>query len=145
MNSDVFSEGLHDLGRTHLATHKVDTGDAPPVKLPFYKQTPEMRRKTKEMTDEMLKTNQIEESNSNWHSPVVLVRKANSDEYRFAVDYRKLNKMSKQQDYPIPRLSDIFDAVGEAKAQHFTSLDLGKAFWQVPLDEESKEKCAFIT
>ena len=144
-NSDIFAEGLHDLGRTHLVTHKVHTGDSPPVKLPFYKQTPQMRRKTKELTDEMLKTNQIKETNSNWHSPVVLVRKANTDEYRFAVDYRKLNKISKPQDYPIPRLADIFDAIGEANAQYFTSLDLGKAFWQVPLDEESKEKCSFIT
>ena len=82
---------------------------------------------------------------SNWHSPVVLVKKANSDEYRFAVDYRKLNKISNSQAYPIPRLSDIFDAIGEANAHYFTSLDLGKAFWQVPLSEESKSRAAFIT
>ena len=56
-----------------------------------------------------------------------------------------LNKSSKPQSYPIPRLSDVFDAIGEANAQYFTLLDLGKAFWQVPLSEESKEKTAFIT
>ena len=144
-NNDLFSSGLHDLGKTNLQTHIIDTGDAPPVKMPFYKQTPEMRRETKRQTDDMLEHGIIKESNSNWHSPVVLVKKANSNEYRFAVDYRKLNKISRPQAYPIPRLSDIFDAIGEANAQFFTSLDLGKAFWQVPLSEDSKSKAAFIT
>ena len=144
-NSDIFSEGLHDLGRTHLVSHHIETKDAPPVKLPPYKQNPEMRRITHQYVEEYKRNNLIKESNSNWHSPVVLVKKANSDEYRFAVDYRKLNKISKSQAYPIPRLSDIFDAIGEANAHFFTSLDLGKAFWQVPLSEESKERAAFIT
>ena len=144
-NSDIFSEGLHDLGKTHLATHHIDTGDAQPVKLPPYKQTPEMRRVTQKHVEDLKRNDMIRESNSNWHSPVVLVKKANSDEYRFAVDYRKLNKVSKSQAYPIPRLSDIFDAIGEANAHYFSSLDLGKAFWQVPLSEESKERAAFIT
>ena len=85
-NDDLFSEGLHDLGRTTLQTHVIDTGDAPPVKMPFYKQTPEMRRETQKQTQDMLKNDLIKESNSNWHSAVVLVKKANSDEYRFAVD-----------------------------------------------------------
>ena len=103
-----------------------------------------MRRETKRQTDDMLKHGIIKESNSNWHSPVVLVKKANSNECRFAVDYRRLNKISKPQAYPIPRLSDIFDAIGEANAQFFTSLDLGKVFWQVPLSDDSKSKAAFI-
>ena len=144
-NVDIFSEGLHDLGKTHLATHHIDTGDAPPVKLPPYKQTPEMRRITQQYVEDFKRNDVIRESNSNWHSPVVLVKKANSDEYRFAVDYRKLNKISKSQAYPIPRLTDIFDAIGEANAHYFSSLDLGTAFWQVPLSEESKERAAFIT
>ena len=144
-NSDIFSEGLHDLGRTHLITHTINTGDAPPVKIPHYKQTPEMRRITQEHVEKLKENNLVHESNSSWHSPVVLVKKANSDEYRFAVDYRKLNKVSKAQSYPIPRLSDIFDAIGEANAHYFSSLDLGKALWQVPLSEESKARAAFIT
>ena len=118
-NNGIFSEGLHDLGKTHLVQHHVDTGDAPPVKLPPYKQTPNMRRITHEYVEDYKRNGLIKESNSNWHSPVVLVKKANSDEYRFAVDYRKLNKISKSQAYPIPRLSDIFDAIGEANAHFF--------------------------
>ncbi|KAL1279880.1 hypothetical protein QQF64_014480 [Cirrhinus molitorella] len=33
-NASVFSKGDNDLGRTHLALHKIDTGSAQPVKLP---------------------------------------------------------------------------------------------------------------
>ena len=86
-NNDVFAEGLKDLGRTHLQRHEIHTGDAPPVKLPFYPQPPVKRREITRQTDEMLKHGIIQESNSSWHSPVVLINKASSDEYRFAVDY----------------------------------------------------------
>ena len=44
----------------------------------------------------------------------------------------------------MPCLSDIFDAIGETNAQNFTSLDLGKAFWQVPLSEEKKARAASL-
>ena len=64
----------------------------------------------------MLKNKFVKECNSNSHPVVVLVKKANTNEYRFAVDYRKLNKISKQQAYPIPRLSD---ATGEANIFYF--------------------------
>ena len=43
-NKDVFTTGLHNLGRTHVQTHTIDTGDAPPVRLPHYRQNPEIRR-----------------------------------------------------------------------------------------------------
>lgn len=88
----IFSEGLHDLGKIHLMTNHTDTLDAPPVKLPPNKQTSEMRRVTQQYVEDFKRNDVIKESNSSWHSPVVLVKKANSDEYRFAVDNRKFTK-----------------------------------------------------
>ena len=143
-NKDVFTTGLHNLGRTGVTKHDIDTGDALPVKSAFYKQSPNLRRETERQVKEMLKHNIIEPGNSAWHSPVVLIKKPNN-EYRFAVDYRKLNKVTKPQSFPLPRLSDMFDAIGESNAKFFTSADIGKAFWQVPLTERAKEKSAFIT
>ena len=70
-NSDIFSEGLHDLGRTHLISHTINTGDAPPVKIPHYKQTPEMSRKTQEHVEKLKENNLVHESNSSWHNPIV--------------------------------------------------------------------------
>ena len=143
-NKDIFTTGLHNLGRTWLQTHDIDTGNSPSVRSAFYKQSPEMRRETERQVKEMLKHNIIEPSNSPWYSPVVLIKKSNN-EYRFAVDYRKLNKITKPQSFPLPRLSDMFDAIGESNAKFFTSADISKAFWQVPLTERAKEHSAFIT
>ena len=143
-NKDVFTTGLHNLGKTHLLSHHIDTGDSPPVRTPHYKQTPAMRRETEMQIKEMLAHKIIEPSNSAWHSPVVLIRKPNN-EWRFAVDYRKLNKVTKPQSFPLPRLSDMLDAIGEANAKFFTTADISKAYWQIPLDEVSKERSAFIT
>ena len=110
--------------------------------------TTDKRRVLDSMLSEMKDNGILKESNSEWYSPVVLVRKSDTDntgEYRFAVDYRKLNKVTKPIAYPLPRLSNMLDAIGEAHPQFFTTLDLGKAFWQVPLSESSKEKAAIIT
>ena len=142
----MFSRGSYDIGQTHLQEHKIEIQEnSTPVRMPFYKQNLQMRRETEKIMKVLLEKGVVKESNSDWHSPVVLVRKAGSNEFRFAVDNRKLNKITKPQTYPILRLSNIFDAIGEANAQYFTSLDMGKAFWQVPLEENSKKLAAFIT
>jgi hypothetical protein len=47
--------------------------------------------------------------------PGVLVKKKNG-EFRFAIDYRKLNAVTQPITYPLPRLDDVFDAIGQANA-----------------------------
>ena len=86
----------------------------------------------------------VEPSTSMWQSPVVMVKKKSGD-LRFAVDYRKLNQVTKQISFPLPRLENIFDKLGQANASRFSTLDLASGFWQVPLDPETKEKTSFVT
>ena len=45
----------------------------------------------------------IEESNSEWSSPIVLVKKTNG-ELRMCIDYRGLNKATVRDEYPLPRI-----------------------------------------
>ena len=47
--------------------------------------------------------------------------------------------------FPLPRLDDCFDALGESGAKVFSLIDLASGFLQLPMDENSKEKTAFIT
>ena len=43
--------------------------------------------------------------------------------------------------YPIPRIDESPPTLGDAK--FFTTLDLGSAFWQVPLRKKDREKTRF--
>lgn len=144
-NKDVFSTSLKDLGKTDLYHHSVETepGEGP-VRMPFYRQAPHLKAETQKLVNEMLEDGIVEPSNSIWHSPVVLVKKKDNS-YRFAVDYRKLNKITKPIAHPLPRLESVFDAIGEAKAQFFTTLDLASGFWQIPMCQSTKHRAAFIT
>lgn len=92
----------------------------------------------------MLQNNIIEPFNSDWYLAVVLVPKRNG-EFRFAMDYRKLNKVTKPASFPLTRLEDVVDAIGEANAKISSVLDLVGGFWQIPTDPLTKRKVAFIT
>lgn len=65
-----------------------------------------------------------------------MVKKKNG-QLRFAVDYRKLNAVTKQHTFPLPRLEDVFDTIGISKANIFSTLDLASGFWQIPMDPET--------
>ena len=62
---------------------------------------------------------------------------------QFCVDYRKVNYMSCFDAYPMPRVEELLDRLGTAC--FFSTLDLTKEYWQIPLSPESKEKMAFFS
>lgn len=97
-----------------------------PVRLPFYRTSPLASREIDRQLQEMLDNDIIQPSNSEWHSPVVLVKKTST--YRFACDYRALNKITIPMSFPLPHIESVFDAIGEAKATYFTNLDLMSGF-----------------
>ena len=144
-NKDLFSPSLQNLGKTDLYKHIIETEPGKgPVRLPFYRQPPHIRAEIDRQVNEMLEQGIVEPSNSIWHSPVVLVKKKDGS-YRFAVDYRQLNKITQPIAHPLPRLESVFDAIGASNAQFFTSIDLASSYWQIPMDPSTKFKSAFIT
>lgn len=72
---------------------------------------------------------------------MVLVKKKD-DTYRFCVDYRKLNAVTKKDVYPLPVIDDLFSYLRGAR--YFSTLDLYSGYWQVGVKENSKEKTAFV-
>ena len=138
--SDLFSRGQHDLGRTDVIQHQINTGDATPLRQPPRRMPLARRREAQQAVEEMHKAGVIEPSSSPWASPVVLVRKKDGTT-RFCVDYRKLNHVTKKDSYPLPRIDDTLEAL--AGARWFSSLDLKSGYWQVQLHPDDKEKTAF--
>ena len=49
------------------------------------------------------------------------------DTTHLCVDYRRLNAMTQVDAYPMPRIDDILDQVGQARC--ITTLGLAKGYW----------------
>ena len=141
---DVFATADDQLGRCDIFPHTIDTGNAKPITQRFYRQTPLIRDETNRQIKSMLEKNIIKPSNTIWTSPVVLVKKANGS-YRFAIDYRQLNKVTKPLNFPLPRIDDLLDSVGQSGATLFTPLDLRSGYHQIALDPATAHKTGFIT
>ena len=90
----------------------------------------------------MLQQGIVQPSTSPWSSPVVMVKKRDGT-WRFCIDYRKLNAVTHQDAYPLPRIDETLDSL--AGSTYFTTLDLAAGYWQVGIEECDKEKTAFST
>lgn len=127
----------------HATEHAIVTpADAVPIRAQPYRTGPFKRQIIADKINKMLKLKIIEPSHSAWASPVVIVPKKNG-KARFCVDDRRLNNITKKDAYPLPRMEDCLDSLGDAKV--FTSLDCTAGYWQVPLRPADREKTAFTT
>ena len=90
----------------------------------------------------MLEQGVIKSSSSPWASPIVLVKKKDG-KYRFCVDYRKLNQVTKKDAHPLPRIDDLLNALHGSK--YFSTLDLRSGNWEISVDPQDQEKTAFVT
>ena len=88
-------------------------------------------------------------STSEWGSPVVMVKKDTFDEqgkpvttYRMCIDYRRINKISKGDAFPIPNLEMTLNKLENAR--FISTIDLSKAYFQIPLAPQSRHILAFL-
>ena len=138
---DIFSKNEEDIGHTSLVEHTIDTGDARPVRVPPRRLGPEQRKAADELIKGLLDRKLIEPSQSPWAAPIVMVRKKDGS-FRLCLDYRvTVNRVSKVDGYPIPRIDSSLDCLANAK--FFCSTDLSSGYWQIPMSEKDKEKTAF--
>ncbi|CAM5122719.1 unnamed protein product [Natator depressus] len=129
-------------GLTERAYHSIDTGNAHPIKVQPYRVSPQAKTAIEREIQDMLQMGVIHPSGSAWASPVVLAPKPDG-EIHFCVDYRKLNAVTRPDNYPVPCTDELLEKLG--RAQFISTLDLTKGYWQVPLDESAKERSAFTT
>ena len=97
---------MEKLGTTHLHFHRIETGGI------------------------------IKKSNTDWHYPIILVKKKTGNQYRMAIDFRQLNSFDEPIHFPLQSFESIIDALSESEAKYFSCLDLGHRFYQIPLHKE---------
>ena len=138
----VVSTGDKDVGECSSTPIRIKLYDETPIYQRVRRFSPPITEAIEEQCKELYDLDIIEPSISPWSSPVVPVRKPDGS-LRLCVDYRKLNKVTIPDRFPMPNLSDsIFSLHG---IMYFTSLDLVRGYYQLPLAEESKDLTAFST
>ena len=140
---DIFARQDSELGELgkEFSFELKTLSDSPiyckPRRVPHF-----LRTEIQEQVRKMKANNIIRPSNSPWASPVLLVKKPNGS-YRFACDYRTLNKNCESDAYPIGELTAAQNTLLGAK--YFSTLDLRCGYHQVPMTAEASRKSAFIT
>jgi len=113
-HKNTFAKSSDDLGFCSLVEHDIDTGDAKPIRQPPRRPSLASGKAEDDLIDNMLRAGVIELSESPWASPVCLVKKPDGT-YRFCVDYRRVNAMSKQDAFPMPDIREALDSLRDMK------------------------------
>jgi len=140
-HATTFAKDSADLGFCDVLQHDIDTGDAHPIKQSPCRPPLAAASAEDEILNEMLSTGVIEPSNSPWASPVCLVKKKEW-KYRYCVDYRSVNTVSKKDASSVPDIHNALDHLRGGK--YFAMFDLFSGYWQLGLTERAKESLAQI-
>ncbi|EYB93770.1 hypothetical protein Y032_0179g741 [Ancylostoma ceylanicum] len=139
---DLFGVFDQELTQTSLVEHDIETGSAQPIRQKARPVPLGTRIELRKILEDLVKRDIIEPSQSNWSSPIVLVRKKDGT-LRLCVDYRKLNKVSHIDGYPLPTIDTILQNLSGKR--YFSTLDLASGYWQIKLPNDAKATSAFVT
>lgn len=135
----LFAKMGDKIGQATLVEHHIIT-DSTPIKQRYYRVNPLVQKHINEELQKMLDNGIVEPSTSPWSSPILLIKKKDGA-FRFVVDFRQVNKVTKKDAYPLPYVDTILDRL--RNAHYISSLDIRLAYWQIPVAASSREKTAF--
>ena len=144
---DIFKSPDGRLGRTNLVKHRIDMGNAVPIKQhPRRLPISQIEAVDKEL-DKMEADGIIEASDNPWSSPLVIVTKKNGD-LRVGVDYRAVNEVMRTvllplSAVPLPKIQECLDSLSGSK--YFCTMDLAQGYYQVAMHPDDKCKTAFTS
>jgi hypothetical protein len=137
-------EELNNFKATNVVEYEIPVGDTPPIRRPPYRTPYALRDEMKTQVKKMLQQGVIRESDSPWSAPTILVPKKSLDgkpKYRFCVDFRALNAVTKFNPYPLPPMDEAASTLFGSK--YFSVLDCFSSFLQVSIKEKHRERTAF--
>ena len=138
-----FPEVFSNLpGKTDLCKLRIETGDSAPIALRPYRPPDRLKDDVREEVDKLVRLGVAEPSFSPWASPVVPVPKKDGS-LRICIDYRRLNSVTVPDPYYMCTLEEILEKVGNSGC--LSKLDLSKGYYQIAMEDESKDKTAFVT
>jgi transposase InsO family protein len=145
--ADVFSRTASDqLPPRRPYDHKIQLTDGFTAEnltySPLRHQSTEELQAVKQYIIENLHKGFIEASQAPFAAPILFVKKANGS-LRFCIDYRKLNSMTRKDQYPLPLIEETLARLGKARV--FTKLDIRQAFHRIRVDQDSEELTTFRT
>ena len=129
-----------DLGCTEVAKHKIKVIDGESFKERFRRIPPSMVDEFCAHVKEVLEAGLICPSQSPWCNAVVLVHKKDGG-LCFCINFCKLNVRTKEDSYLLPWIQEAIE--GLVGTGYFSCLDLKAGFWQITMDEVSKQYTAF--
>ncbi|KAH7706854.1 gagpol and env protein precursor [Aphelenchoides avenae] len=130
--NDCFALSDFELGTTHLFEHEIELAEGTkPIAQPGRPVPLAFRKPLKEMIDQYKQMGVIKD-----------IRKKDGS-IRMCVDYRRLNKVIKLSQYPMPNINVMLQSLVGKK--FFTTCDLHSGYWQIPLSPKAKELTAFST
>ena len=99
---------------------------AEPVKQSMFRYSQVERKEIEEQIEYLLKRSLITESSSPFSAPVLFVPKPNGT-LRMCIDYRGLNKLTRKNSYPMPRVDDLLDQLRGARL--FSAIDVMQGYY----------------
>lgn len=137
-----FAKNLSELGCTNVSEMEIVLSDQTPVVYRPYRLSFSEREKVREIVQELIDNNVVEESTSSYASPIILVSKKDGGS-RLCVDFRALNRKTVKDHFPMPRIDDQLDLLNGNR--YFSSLDLASGYYQIPVRADCRYLTAFIT
>ena len=138
-----FQDVFTDVPKKTTASEcKIFLTSEDPIRTPPYKVPQALKETLDQEVDNMLRLGIIEQADSPYGHPVVMVKKPDGSN-RFCIDFRRLNNVTVFNPEPMPDPKDLFATLGTSK--FFSKLDMTKGYWQIPMRESDKDKTAFLT
>lgn len=138
-----FAVDYKEIGCTEVEKMKLEILDRTPIKYAPYRVPETLKAPLKRKIEELLESDVIEPSNSDYSSPAIVFKKRTGNDVRLCVDYRLLNNRVRKEFFPMPNLEEEIN--GLAGKTVFSSLDLMMGYHQVQMHPDSRRYTAFVT
>ncbi|GKB21136.1 putative reverse transcriptase domain-containing protein [Tanacetum coccineum] len=141
--SKVFLDDMPGLPPARQVEFQIDfvPGVAPVARTP-YRLAPAELQELSTMLQELFDRGFIRPRSSPWGAPILFVNKKDGS-FWMCIDYRKLNKLTVKNQYPLPRIDDLFDQLQGSRV--YSKIDLRSGYHQLRVREEYIPKTTFRT